>query len=290
MPIDLSSLGWDERLAAGYAPFDRPWLRPGRVAAMSDGVCSVLSAEGVVRAGVGGALLAAAVVDPVALPGPGDWTVLRWWPDRRVTIEVVLPRRTVLVGAVDRLSARRVLAANVDAVAVLEPVDAAPDLDRVGRLLAVARGAGAAPLVVLTGPGIAADVAEAFPGVPVHRVGARSGFGLEGLRPLVAPGRTLGLLGPPGSGRLGLVTALAGMPATGTWAGRRTRSGRRGGHRSATVPGPPALAVLPGGGAVIDIPVDPGAAAAAAPGGQPGPVRLVTLAGGRPVSRGKKLS
>jgi ribosome biogenesis GTPase len=181
---------------------------------------------------------------------------VRTWPDRRVTVEAVLPRRTQVVRATaDRDSHGQVLAANLDVAAVVEPLDPAPDLGRVERLLALAWESGARPMVLLTKadllarPGPVADqVAGAVAGVEVVVVSARSGTGLERLRPLVGPGATLGLLGQSGAGKSTLVNALAGATVMATQPIRRADG--RGRHTTAYR----ALIPLAGGGAVLDTP------------------------------------
>ncbi|MEV4500255.1 ribosome small subunit-dependent GTPase A, partial [Micromonospora arborensis] len=91
MTIDLTALGWDAERAT-YAARRGEHHHPGRVARVDRGVCTVLTAPGPVRASLGGAVLAAAARDPSALPFAGDWVLLTHWPDRRVTVEAVLPR------------------------------------------------------------------------------------------------------------------------------------------------------------------------------------------------------
>jgi ribosome biogenesis GTPase / thiamine phosphate phosphatase len=255
MTLDLSSLGWDDELAAGYARYDRPTRAPGRVARVDRGVCTVLCAAGPVRASLAGAVLSAAARDPVVLPCAGDWVVVHTWPDRRITIEAVLPRRSAVVRATaGREALVQVLAANVDAAAVIEPMDPSPDAGRVARLLALAWESGAQPLVVLTKADLVADpaavaahVGSGAPGVPVHPVSARTGAGLPDLRRYIAPGRTLGLLGPSGSGKSTLVNALAGTTVMTTQALRADGRGRHTTTFRSLVP-------LPGGGAVLDTP------------------------------------
>lgn len=255
MTLDLPSLGWDDFFATAYAKLARGGDRPGRVLRADRGVCTVLTAGGADRASIAGDLLAAAARDPVALPCAGDWVTLRTWPDGRTTIEAVLPRRTAVVRhTAGRQSRGQVLAANLDAAAVVEPMHPAPDLGRIERLLALAWESGAPPLVVLTKCDLAADpaavaaqVADAAPGAPVRPVSALTGTGLAELRPLVAPGRTLGLLGTSGAGKSTLVNALAGAELMGT---RALRADGKGRHTTAYR----ALLPLPGGGAVLDTP------------------------------------
>jgi ribosome biogenesis GTPase len=252
MTIDLASLGWD---AARAATVD-PGCRPGRVTRVDRGVCTVLCADGPVRASLAGAVLARAAHDPANLPCAGDWVLVRNWPDQRITAEAVLPRRTALIRrTADKDSTGQVLAANLDAAAVVEPMHPAPDTGRIERLLALAFESGADPLVVLTKCDLAADpaavgrqIAAVAPGVPVVPVSAQRGDGLARLRPLVAAGRTLALLGPSGAGKSTLVNALAGATVM-TTQGIRGVDGK--GRHTTTYR---ALIPIPGGGAVLDTP------------------------------------
>ena len=63
----------------------RAWL--GCVLSVETGVPVVLTDGGEVRASFGGGMLCRIARDRSCLPGPGDWVVLRQWPDRRVTVE-----------------------------------------------------------------------------------------------------------------------------------------------------------------------------------------------------------
>lgn len=62
-----------------------PWV--GCVTGTETGVCRVLTDRGEVRASFGGRMLGLLARDRSMAPEPGDWVVLRWWPDDRVTIE-----------------------------------------------------------------------------------------------------------------------------------------------------------------------------------------------------------
>ncbi|PWU49848.1 ribosome small subunit-dependent GTPase A [Micromonospora globispora] len=254
MTIDLTALGWD----AGWAAHVRRRSdhRPGRVARVDRGVCTVLCADGPVRASLGGAVLADAARDLAALPCAGDWVLVGTWPDRRRTVEAVLPRRTALVRrTAGKDASGQVLAANLDTAAVVEPVHPEPDVGRIERALSLAHESGARPLIVLTKADLAADpaaiarqLAAVAPGVPVLPVSAERGTGLDPLRPEVAAGRTLGLLGPSGAGKSSLVNALTGALVMPTQAIRRVDG--KGRHTTTWR----ALVPVPGGGAVVDTP------------------------------------
>src|SRR5258706_16405143 len=99
MTFDLSSIGWDEDFRSAYERHARPDHEPARVTRADRGVCTLLAANGPRRASIGGSLLAAAAHDPTRLPCAGDWAVVRTWPDERVTVEALVPRRTAVVRA-----------------------------------------------------------------------------------------------------------------------------------------------------------------------------------------------
>jgi ribosome biogenesis GTPase / thiamine phosphate phosphatase len=256
MTFDLPSLGWDDSFAVAYRADARPDDQPGRVSRVDRGVCTVLTAAGPVRASLAGAMLSTAVHNTESLPSAGDWVVVRHWPDDRLTVEAVLPRRSAVVRRTsDKDSTGQVLAANMDTAAAVEPMDPAPDLGRIERLLALAWESGAEPMVLLTKADLAADpeavradVSAVAPGVAVLAVSGARGDGLDRLRPRVAPGRTLGLLGPSGAGKSTLVNALAGSTVMVTQ-GIRGVDGK--GRHTTTYR---ALVPIPDGGAILDTP------------------------------------
>lgn len=140
-------------------------------------------------------------------------------------IEQILPRRTVFERRSPGVSrdqlqlTARPVAANMDLVYVLQPLDPGVNTMRLARELVLAWESGAEPVVVLTkadlvGPDDAArqqSEAERFaPGVLVRRVSTRTGEGLGDLAERRGPGRVVALLGASGAGKSTLVNALAG--------------------------------------------------------------------------------
>jgi ribosome biogenesis GTPase len=220
------------------------------------GACDLLAAVGPVRATWGADVVAAVAGDPLAVPTTGDWVRVLCWPDGRVTVEAVLPRRTAVVRAeAAGTSSGQVLAANVDVVAVVEALHPDPDLGRLERLLALAWDSGAQPRLVLTksdlatdGAGLAGDVAgEVGAGCPVDLPVAVDGRGLEGLRDVLAGGASVALVGASGVGKSTLLNALLGRDVMATQALGAVAKGR---HTTVTRE----LHLAPSGGAVVDTP------------------------------------
>ncbi len=248
--VDLARLGWDDGWADAAATSPA-----GRVTRVDRGLASVLTSDGPIRVGWGADLLDAAAADPTAAPVTGDWVLLRDWPDRRTTLETVLPRRTAILRATpSRRSEDQLLAANATVAAVLVGLVPDPGLTKVERLLAVAAGSGAIPVLVLTkadgcpdADELAVELAGQVRGVEVIVSSAVTGRGLHRLRELVGHDGTLALLGSSGSGKSSLVNALVGATVL---AARPIRADGRGRHTSVRRE----LVPLPGGGAVIDTP------------------------------------
>ncbi len=237
-------------VAVGTPPF------PARVTRTDRGACDVLAATGAVRATWGADVVAAVAGDPQAVPSTGDWVRVQAWPDGNATVEAVLPRRTSVVRAqVSGSSSGQVLAANVDAVAVVEALYPDPDLGRIERFMALAWESGAQPRLVLTKGDLGPDAAELAAqigqqvalGCPVDVTVAQRGEGLDGLRALLAGGATVALLGASGVGKSTLLNALLGREVMRTQELGAVQKGR---HTTVTRE----LHLGPGGGAVIDTP------------------------------------
>ncbi len=114
---------------------------------------------------------------------------------------------------------------------------------------------GAEPVVVLNKMDLCRDVGERVaaarqvaPGAAVIACSAREGTGLEGLAELVAPHRTAALLGSSGAGKSTILNWLLGEDRLRTGEVRAADS--RGRHTTTHRE----LALLPGGGILIDTP------------------------------------
>jgi ribosome biogenesis GTPase / thiamine phosphate phosphatase len=252
----LNRIGYDAdvaRAAARWTGASDATL--GRVARVDRGVTSVLTEVGPVRATLGAGLLERLSDDPTEGPATGDWCVVRSWPDHRLTLERILPRRTAVVRAVaGKQSHGQVLCANVDLVAAVVALHPLPSMAKVERLLALSWESGARPLVILTKADlvgdadlVAEDVAAAAPDVDVVVVSTRTGVGVPDVRDRIDGRLTMAVLGASGHGKSSLTNALVGASVLATRAIREDGRGRHTSVRRELVP-------LPDGGAVIDTP------------------------------------
>lgn len=235
--MSLTHLGWDDAWAAALAERDGHGVAARVVRVDVDSVL-VADGDGERR------------VDASPLPAVGDWVTL---DGDRARVTDVLERRSQLVRADARR--RQVLAANVDVVLVVTPMDADDALDRLEREAALAFASGARPVVVLTKSDLVDDeddavvvgVRDRLPNVDVLVTSATSGEGIDAVAAELRPHATGVLLGRSGGGKSSLTNALLGSDAIAIGEvradgeGRHTTTSRR-------------LWLLPGGGSLIDIP------------------------------------
>jgi ribosome biogenesis GTPase len=255
----LTPLGWDDwfadRFAVLVAPADGD-LVPARVVADHGTGRTVHTGAASLNAQVDRRLVAAArrSGDPL-LPAVGDWVAITR-SGRDAVIHAVLERRTAFRRKVaGAASQEQLLAANVDIALVVAGLDAAPNLRRIERTLAMALSSGAQPVVLLSKADLAGESAEELaaevrrtaPGALVVTVSAVTGQSVDRLPELVPAGRTAVLLGPSGVGKSTLVNRLAGGDVMRTGAVRSDGKGRHTTtHRQ--------LVALPWGGLLIDTP------------------------------------
>jgi ribosome biogenesis GTPase len=235
----LEPYGWNDRWAALLA--ERPGTAPARVVRHDGSGLLLATADGIVAAPLTHRL------DPA--PTVGDWIACEGTEPI-----AVLPRTSLLRRAAAGGETEQQLAANVDLVLLVCGLDRPVKAGRIERGTALARDAGATPLVVLTKAAlssdpdaVAAEVTVAVPGIDVLVTSAREDVGLDELREL-ARGRTVTMLGESGAGKSSLVNALMGDDVAAI--GDVRRGDAKGRHTTTTRE----LHVLPSGGVLIDSP------------------------------------
>jgi ribosome biogenesis GTPase len=182
------------------------------------------------------------------IPVAGDWVVIR---DGRIA--KVLPRRSELRRPHPNGRDVQILAANVDLVLIVVPIDLALNVRLLERLSIMVWDSGARPLVVVTkvdglsdASSFENDIEAELPGVDVLMTSAANGLGIDDLGGYLGPGVTAVMLGASGAGKTSLLNALEGSSEL-------TRTvGRSGEGRHATTTRK--LYRLRAGGVLLDIP------------------------------------
>jgi len=254
--IDLKQYGYGE----SAAPADG--LEPGRVTEQHRDHYRIVCAHGETQAVLKGAFIHGARLRD-DLPCVGDFVLLRRNENGPALIESLLPRRSKFSRAdfygqaVGHVKANReqIVAANFDYAFILTSLNLDFNVNRVERYLTQTWQSGAQPVVLLTKADLAGDfsarfdaVCQAAPGVPVHALSVRTGFGLDALSEYLRPGKTAVFLGMSGVGKSSLLNALMGREVATVKAVREDDS--RGRHTTTHRQ----LFMLPSGAMVIDTP------------------------------------
>ena len=253
----LSELGWDETFARHFAEHQaRPDLQPARVAIEFNHNYRVYVDDGELDATAAGRLKHRAE-SRAEMPAVGDWVAVRKRPDEdRGAIVAVLPRRSWFSRKMaGQLTDEQIVAANVDVIFIVMGLDADFSLRRLERYLLLAHESGATPVIVVTKPDLAPDVAaqvaevSAMAGnVPVHVVSPKHNEGIGHVAAYLTTGRTGALLGSSGVGKSTIINRLVGEDVRKT--GEVRESDSRGRHTTMHRE----LVRLPSGGLIIDTP------------------------------------
>lgn len=168
-------------------------------------------------------------------PAIGDIVAAIFHPCGDSVIYRVLRRKSQFLrtapgpGALYGNTARQVIAANFDTVFLMESLNQDFNVRKMERYLLTAWESGGTPVIVLTKADLCENVEErlakmraAASGVSVIAVSAKSGMGLEALKPYLVPGAVIALTGSSGIGKSTLINTLAGRELMATAAIRES--------------------------------------------------------------------
>ncbi|HEU5371645.1 MAG TPA: ribosome small subunit-dependent GTPase A, partial [Gaiellaceae bacterium] len=145
---------------------------------------------------------------------------------------------------------------NIDVAFLVQALPLDFNVRRLERYLAMAWESGAQPVVLLTKTDLVDDITPYLDDVetitlgscPALAVSAKTGAGLDQLRPWLEPNRTAVLLGSSGVGKSTIVNALAGAELL------ATKEVREDDHRGRHTTSHRELIVLEAGGVILDTP------------------------------------
>ena len=252
----LTSLGWSSGHADTFRARFPAACEPGRVIAATRGLALAQTASCECWCAPTGRCRERLRSAELTLCA-GDWIAIQQNPGAsKAQVIDLLPRGPSLMRQASGPGSRpQCLASNLDAVLLVMGLDRNFNPARMERLLALAWGSGARPLVVLTKRDLN-DRAEAFvtrieglaPGVTVLAVSALRGDGLVDIQTHLPAGLTGVMIGSSGAGKSTLLNALMGQEV------RRTQDVRASDGRGRHTTSLRELFLLPGGGCLIDTP------------------------------------
>jgi ribosome biogenesis GTPase len=253
----LGELGWDDAWAEQFAPFaGKADVQPGRVAIEFNHNYRLYVDDDEIEAIAAGRLKHHAG-SRSELPAVGDWVAVRRRPDEdRGSIQAILPRRSKFSRkAAGNVTDEQVVAANVDVVFLVMALDNDFNIRRMERYVLLARDSGAEPVILLTKPDVADDVAARVAEIaatagdlPVHVLSPRLNQGVEQVHAYLRVGRTGALLGSSGVGKSTIINRLVGSDL------QKTREVRESDSRGRHTTTHRELVKLPEGGLIVDTP------------------------------------
>ena len=233
-----------------------PGLHPARVTGQNRQFYRVMSEGGELIATVSGKFVheAAGTED---FPAVGDWVMLDTGetPGGQAVIRRLLARKSAFFRkAAGTAEGIQIVAANIDIVFLCMSLNENFNLRRLERYLSAAWSSGATPVVVLTKadlcaavPDRIAEASASAPGAEILLCSVLSEDGFASVSRRIEPGMTAAFLGSSGVGKSTLINRLLGSDSFAT---RAVREDGRGRHTTTSRE----LALLPGGGMVIDTP------------------------------------
>lgn len=252
----LAPYGWSQALSDKYKATSPPGCEPGRIVAATRGFVLAQTARGECWGVPTGRLRERLQRDGLNLCA-GDWIILQSNPGpSKTSVTDLLPRSASLMRqGIGNGSRPQCLAANLDVVFLIMGLDRNFNPARMERLLALAWGSGAQPVVLLTKRDLNAQW-EAFvsriegiaPGVPVRAISAWTSEGLTDVQGFLSEGRTGVMIGSSGAGKSTLLNALMGSGVS------RTQEVRAADGRGRHTTSLRELFLLPRGGCLIDTP------------------------------------
>jgi len=196
---------------------------------------------------------------PLDYPAVGDWVYAQFFDDESLAIiHEIIPRKSLLRRKTPGKKVEfQLIAANIDAVLIIQSLDLNYNLRRLERYLVVVNESNINPIVLLSKSDLQtpdeiekkkADICGLMPNIRIVAFSNTNESGLDSIRELLISGETFCLLGSSGVGKTTLLNNLLGEERFETQAVRE-RDGR-GKHTTARRH----LIILENGAMVIDTP------------------------------------
>ncbi len=234
--MQLTELGMDAWFHDHARICCDPGQRLARVTAVDRGQCVVRNAQGEVPAKATGNFMRG-VASALDMPCVGDWVCVEYHDaEQFASIHAVLPRKSFLRRkSVGKTPNPQMIAANLDAVLIVQSCHYDFNVGRLERYLLMAGDGQVEPVLVLTKTDLVsgevlaqlmATIRDSGITAPILAVSNVSGSGLDQVRAVMQAGKTYCLVGSSGVGKSTLINQLTGHATVKTGVVSKSGEGR----------------------------------------------------------------
>jgi ribosome biogenesis GTPase / thiamine phosphate phosphatase len=256
----IKQYGWNGRWNESFKEYGSLRLKPARVLAEHKNRYRLVTENGECWGEIAGKLHYQAN-SRKDYPAVGDWVAVAHGENGRVNTDIavihaIVERKSLFSRkAAGNTTNEQIVAANFDTVFVMMSLNKDFNLRKLERFIVAAWDSGAVPAILLSKADLCEDVAdkvagvkEIAPGVLVYVVSSWEGAGIDEVKGVFQPGRTVAILGSSGVGKSTFVNTIAGVEILKTGA---IREGDDRGRHTTTYR---QLILLPDGSMIIDTP------------------------------------
>ena len=194
--MNLEKYGFIQEMVKENSVFEESTIIPARVTAVHRERYQLVCEHGEIYARL---KTKEYYMESEEFPTTGDFVLIRYIPNGDSQIIRTLPRKTFF-SRLDPTPGRgeQAVAANFDYVFIMQSLNHDFNAKRLERYMTLAWQSGATPIIILT----KADLVENYeeyvtstavvaPGVEVHQVSSKTGYGMDNLKKYLQPGKTV---------------------------------------------------------------------------------------------------
>ena len=214
----LNQLGWNKFFEKHFEQYKSYGFEPGRIITEQKERYIVFTEYGKFQGEISGRLMYS-TGNNSDFPKVGDWVVASIFNEEsKVIIHDVLKRRNKFSrqSAGQKLE-EQVLAANIDAVFIVQSLDQNYNIKRMERYISMIYEMKAEPVILLNKSDLAGnpqeileEVREIFPDIASFSLSSIYNIGIEQVKEIIRPGNTYMLIGSSGVGKSTIINCLAG--------------------------------------------------------------------------------
>ncbi|MEJ2613927.1 MAG: ribosome small subunit-dependent GTPase A [Ignavibacteriaceae bacterium] len=214
----LNSVGWNSFFEKQFEKYKLSGFKAGRIINEQKERYIVFTEYGNYQGEISGKLLYS-TDNNSDFPKVGDWVAVSIFKEEsKVVIHEILKRKNKFSRqAAGQKTEEQVIAANIDAVFIMQSQDQNYNVKRMERYISMIYEMKAEPVILLNKSDLAVDpqeklveIRKIFPGIISFSLSSIYNIGIEQVKEIIQPGKTYMLIGSSGVGKSTIINHLAG--------------------------------------------------------------------------------